>query len=98
MLADATVPRKLRRESIYKFDLRGCAYKCISARRGRWVTVITSMDIARPGTSGDMAAALRTAAEAGQKIRLGGGFTKDVMGGPAATGDVRISTCALTRV
>jgi glycolate oxidase FAD binding subunit len=56
------------------------------------------MDIVRPGTSKDMAAALRTAAEARKTIRLGGSFTKDSMGGPVVEGDVRITTCALTRV
>jgi glycolate oxidase FAD binding subunit len=59
---------------------------------------MNSMDIVRPGTSGDMAAALRTAAEDGKTIRLGGAFSKDGVGGPAVAGDIRVSTCALTRV
>ncbi|MDZ4802803.1 MAG: FAD-binding oxidoreductase [Bryobacteraceae bacterium] len=56
------------------------------------------MDIVRPGTSGEMAVALRQAAESGKTVRLGGSFTKDGMGGPAVAGDVRLTTCAMTRV
>lgn len=55
------------------------------------------MDIVRPGSSTEMAAALREASEAGKTIRLGGNFSKDLLGGPAVDGDVRVTTCALTR-
>ncbi len=56
------------------------------------------MDIVRPGNPGEMASALRAAAEAGKTIRLGGNFSKDGMGGPVGQADVRVTTCALNRV
>lgn len=56
------------------------------------------MDIVRPETPTQMAAALRDMAESGVVIRLGGNFSKERMGGPVASGGTTVSTACLTQV
>jgi glycolate oxidase FAD binding subunit len=56
------------------------------------------MQIVRPESPDQLAALLHNAAASKQTIRLGGSFTKDDMGGPAVSGDVCLSTAALSRV
>jgi glycolate oxidase FAD binding subunit len=56
------------------------------------------MKVLRPKTLEELADALAGAAAAGRRIRLGGAFTKDRMGGPASETDVAISTAGLCRI
>jgi len=56
------------------------------------------MEVLRPKTPEELADALATAAAAGRRIRLGGAFTKDRMGGPAWASEVTISTAGFCRV
>jgi glycolate oxidase FAD binding subunit len=56
------------------------------------------MEILRPGSPGELADALRAAAAGGQKIRLGGAFSKNGMAGPVAAADVCITTASLNQV
>lgn len=51
-----------------------------------------------PGSPAELAEALVTAANAKQRITLGGQFTKRLMAGPTAPADVTISTSGLTRI
>jgi len=51
-----------------------------------------------PGSPAELAEALGTAANAKQRITLGGQFTKRLMAGPTAPADVTISTSGLTRI
>lgn len=52
----------------------------------------------QPTTPDELREALREAASAGSRILLGGGFTKDAMGGAVADAGTRISTAGLKRV
>lgn len=56
------------------------------------------METLRPTDSKELADALAAAASAGKRIRLGGAFTKDRMGGPQRHADVVISTAGLRRI
>ncbi|MBC7924230.1 MAG: FAD-binding oxidoreductase [Bryobacteraceae bacterium] len=56
------------------------------------------MDIVRPASPEELSACLRKAAEAGQRIRLGGAFSKDGMAGPCVAEGLCISTTGLSRV
>jgi len=52
----------------------------------------------QPTTSNELREALREAASGGKRILLGGGFTKDAMGGAVEDAQTRISTAGLKRV
>ncbi|MBE0657511.1 MAG: FAD-binding protein, partial [Bryobacteraceae bacterium] len=54
--------------------------------------------VTQPTTPDELREALREAASAGSRILLGGGFTKDAMGGAVADAGTRISTAGLKRV
>lgn len=54
--------------------------------------------VIQPTTPDELREALREAASAGSRILLGGGFTKDAMGGAVAHAGTRISTSGLKRV
>ncbi len=56
------------------------------------------METLRPKSIDELAEALREAAGGGKRIRLGGNFTKNRMGGPSPAPDVVISTCELRRI
>ena len=56
------------------------------------------MEPHRPRNTNELAEALRSAAGAGQRIALGGAFTKNRMAGPPTEADVTISTCAMRSV
>lgn len=56
------------------------------------------MQTLRPETPEQLAEALRDAANAHRGVRLGGNFSKDRLGGPAAPADVVISTSAIRKV
>jgi len=56
------------------------------------------MPLLTPGSPAELAEALATAANAKQRITLGGQFTKRLMAGPTAPADVTISTSGLTRI
>jgi glycolate oxidase FAD binding subunit len=56
------------------------------------------MQIFKPQSESELAAALRDAAEASLTIHLGGEFSKTRLGGPVAEAPVIVSTAALNRV
>ncbi|MBM3724875.1 MAG: FAD-binding protein [Acidobacteria bacterium] len=56
------------------------------------------MEILHPDTPAGLAEALAAAGAARQRIRLGGAFTKNRMGGPVGPADAVVSTDRLTRV
>ena len=56
------------------------------------------MEVLRPRELSGLAEVLRRSAEAKQRIRLGGAFSKDAMAGPVAPADLTVSTTAMTRV
>lgn len=56
------------------------------------------MKAAQPTTPSELSEALRDAASSRSRIRLGGGFTKETMGGAVADATVSISTLGLRRV
>lgn len=55
-------------------------------------------DLKKPESAAELAAALGAAGAAGQRVELGGRFTKTRWGGPISDSDVRISTAGMTRV
>ena len=56
------------------------------------------MQMLTPDSPEQLAEALRECGDAGRSVHLGGGFTKRLMAGPAATADLTISTASLNRV
>ncbi len=52
----------------------------------------------QPTTANELREALREAASGGRRIRLGGGFTKETVGGTVTDAEVTISTAGLRRV
>ncbi len=52
----------------------------------------------RPETTGQLADALKTLASEHKTIRLGGGFSKDRLGGPVTPADETVSTASLNRI
>lgn len=56
------------------------------------------MQTQAPATAEELAECLHRAASEGQKIRLGGNFTKDAMAGALEPSDVTVSTRSLNRV
>jgi glycolate oxidase FAD binding subunit len=56
------------------------------------------MNPLRPASVEELASGLRSAAEAGQSIRLGGCFTKDRLGGAPQAAEVAISCAGLNRI
>lgn len=55
-------------------------------------------DMLAPTSTEELCDSVRSAANAGQTIEVGGAFTKQTMGGPVAETDVRLSTSGMNRV
>ncbi|HPT25614.1 MAG TPA: FAD-binding protein, partial [Bryobacteraceae bacterium] len=56
------------------------------------------MNMIQPTCAAELSQALRQAAATSTRIRLGGGFTKDALGGTVHAAGVSISTAAMSRV